>query len=1055
MEAFGSYGQKTVIDFRTVNQNLFLITGDTGAGKSTIFDAIVFAIYGEASSGNNKKNGRELQSQFTEYDREPYVEFVFSELSGDEELIYTVRRSPRHVRRKQNKDGVKDVSEKVSLLLPDGTEYPEKPNKKIEEIVGLTKDQFMQITMIAQGEFMEVLRAKSDDKKVIFRKLFHTELYQEIVNELANRKKTIEKEIAIIRTSFQTEVSHIEVPEQYKSFDVLQQLQNKIKTSDSLSIVDMEQMTEALYLLCKYQMEQEKEIGKRLELADAKKAEANDAYIKAETFLKFFDQLDRAEAELEACKQNEALYEANQVLQKQIYDAYEIQVEYEKWSTAQDALKGIEKELNEKQRAYPNLVQAQQNAMHQKKQLEIEKAAEIERFGNVKTQVESARNTFQNIRNTNQQIQKQEVSYNIAEKQAEDARKQFAEFQEKKKEWQAKEDRLKITESKLELLNVQKQNYNNMQSDVKKTVDLQKEINELHKTIELEQNQYQHLSERYSVKHAEYEQYRKAFFNVQAGILAREELKPGVPCPVCGSCDHPAPCQLAEEHKNLTRDKLDWLMQEVDVLRKEQETKANEINEKRTSLQEKINVLQEKLQKLWEQVEQNTEVTAKEMNLKEIVGWMQRWRNEIEATWKQLQADLTELQNAQRFLSESVAKEAELEQLVLQKETDAKDAKDTLELLKHQVFVLESNLTFSSEKEANETYAQAENCKQEKEIAYQEAEKSASVAEQALHATTTLIEKYQAEIPEQKNRLDQLQIQYSTALQQRSMTEIEWKTLVHTYSKEDVEKFQIAMDQHIKRKQEAEAVRESAKKEIAGQSRPDMDALRNVKTNADAEWQRAQEASENVKLTAKINRDVYQKISPKMEERKTRVEEHARLDVLYRALSGNVSGSRMDIETYVQRYYMEQILHAANVRFREMSAGQFELRMYDLEKAGEGKNHGLDLMVYSNVTGKVREVRTLSGGESFMAALALALGMADQIQEKSSAINLDIMFIDEGFGSLDEYSREQAVKVLRDMANGSKLIGIISHVTELKQEIDNQLIVKKDEQGSHVKWQIS
>lgn len=185
------------------------------------------------------------------------------------------------------------------------------------------------------------------------------------------------------------------------------------------------------------------------------------------------------------------------------------------------------------------------------------------------------------------------------------------------------------------------------------------------------------------------------------------------------------------------------------------------------------------------------------------------------------------------------------------------------------------------------------------------------------------------------------------------------------------------------------------------------------------------------------------------------MEEHGRIDHLYRLVSGNVSGSRMDLETYVQRYYLEKILYAANRRFRDMSAGQFELRMYNLEKAGEGKNRGLDLMVYSAVTGKEREVRTLSGGESFMAALALALGMADQIQESSAAINLDMMFIDEGFGSLDEHSRNQAVKVLLEMAEGSKLIGIISHVTELKQEIEDQLIVIKDESGSHVKWQIS
>ena len=140
-------------------------------------------------------------------------------------------------------------------------------------------------------------------------------------------------------------------------------------------------------------------------------------------------------------------------------------------------------------------------------------------------------------------------------------------------------------------------------------------------------------------------------------------------------------------------------------------------------------------------------------------------------------------------------------------------------------------------------------------------------------------------------------------------------------------------------------------------------------------------------------------MKPKMENRAQILAQHQWINELYNRLAGNVSGSRMDLETFVQRQYLEKILYAANRRFLEMSAGQFELRMYDLEKAGEGRNHGLDLMVYSAVTGKVREVRTLSGGESFMAALSLALGMADQIQESSAAIHLDVMFIDEGFGS--------------------------------------------------------
>lgn len=199
-----------------------------------------------------------------------------------------------------------------------------------------------------------------------------------------------------------------------------------------------------------------------------------------------------------------------------------------------------------------------------------------------------------------------------------------------------------------------------------------------------------------------------------------------------------------------------------------------------------------------------------------------------------------------------------------------------------------------------------------------------------------------------------------------------------------------------------------------GTKRPVLEELQKEKEVAETEYLETEKIYNQLRIDNKDDREIFDTLSSRLEERKSIVEEHARIDALYRMTSGNVSGSRMDLETYVQRYYLERILYAANRRFQEMSAGQFELRMYDLEKAGEGKNRGLDLMVYSTVTGKEREVRTLSGGESFMAALSLALGMADQIQQSSAAINLDMMFIDEGFGSLDEHSRNQAVRVLQE-----------------------------------------
>ena len=247
MQAFGSYGNRTEIDFEKPDQNLFLITGNTGSGKTTIFDAIVFALYGEASSNANKKNGAELQSQFVEIGTEPFVSLTFSEKNGTEIDLYTVKRIPRHVRPLKRGSGEKMVSEEVSLTMPDGSEYPAKEtDAKLMEIVGLTKEQFMQVAMIAQGEFMELLRAKSDDKKMIFRKLFHTGLYEEIKNEFAVRKKEKQAEIDQIRMRCIAEISRTELPEGLEQTAFLKEKKKELEKSKDFSVTVLEQFLEKI-----------------------------------------------------------------------------------------------------------------------------------------------------------------------------------------------------------------------------------------------------------------------------------------------------------------------------------------------------------------------------------------------------------------------------------------------------------------------------------------------------------------------------------------------------------------------------------------------------------------------------------------------------------------------------------------------------------------------------------------------------------------------------------------------------------------------------------------
>ena len=266
MEAFGSYASKTVIDFREPNQNLFLITGDTGAGKTTIFDAIVFALYGESSSTLNKKTGTLLQSQFASLDVKPYVELTFSQGYGDDEKVYTIHRIPQHYTyyKAGAKKGLrkeKAESGSIALMMPDGSEYPQKEaNKKIIDIIHLTKEQFMQVAMIAQGEFMDVLRKSSNEKKEIFRKLFHTEIYNDIVEELNNRRKETEKSISDIKTRCISEVGHIHVENEDLTF--------LIEAIQRGEISYLDELVEELEAYCKSQDEklnEEKQILNKTE----------------------------------------------------------------------------------------------------------------------------------------------------------------------------------------------------------------------------------------------------------------------------------------------------------------------------------------------------------------------------------------------------------------------------------------------------------------------------------------------------------------------------------------------------------------------------------------------------------------------------------------------------------------------------------------------------------------------------------------------------------------------------------------------------------------------
>lgn len=1060
MQAFGSYGRKTEIDFTVPDQNLFLITGDTGAGKTTIFDALVFALYGATGSASNKKDGAELQSQFAGYDREPFVELTFLEQSGEKTGIYTVRRVPRHIRplKRRSKEGFKEEKETVSLIMPDGLEYSrnvKETDKKLEEIVGLTREQFMQVAMIAQGEFMELLRARSDDKKVIFRKLFNTQMYQDVVEELGRRRKEKMSEIARIRTACQTEVGHLVLNGDSGQEETLRGLRNRILSSDRLSVTDMEALLEELGLLCGQLKEKKEQTQKQYDTAGQIRDARRDALSSARNLLKFFGQLSQAVKELEECKEQEEEIRAAADLMAQIHAAYEIRTVYQRYRDADATVKDTEKKLKEQQEVLPGRETAYQNAAAAEAEAKEEQAQELAAFSKVSERVAKARERFAKIRTAVLEVKAEEAAAKKADDEAAAAKGRLERLERQEKNWREQSETLKDAQMLLALWEVKHTEADALTADAAAVKKAQRDVAGQRKKAERAAQEYEEAKQKYQETNKAYVEMQNAFLDAQAGILAKSRLKAGEPCPVCGSTHHPRPCELSVEHQNLTREAVDELGRNVGELQMKWNRKASASKSAKDLLDERERNFVKAMDALRERMSGSIPKIPDALTPEQAEALLGSWKEALMEEGVLLKKNADTFAAVQQSLKGIEEKKQSLRTLSDQAEKKAVDAKTALAGSRAALEGLKASGDYQTEAEAEHALTEAKGKKEAKDAAYAAAHRKAQSAKTAREKAGTLVERYTKELPALREEQAARRVSYESILQEKALTEEEWIRITERHDRTETDDLQTRIEEYKKKKAAAESMQKYAREAIGEQKHPVLEELEAAMQEAEELLRSVQKQLEQCKEEYRVNQAVYDALAPKMEERNTVTQEYTRMDSLYNRLSGKVSGARMDIETFVQRYYLERILHAANVRFQEMSAGQFELRMYDIEKAGEGKNRGLDLMVYSAITGKEREVRTLSGGESFMAALSLALGMADQIQESSASIHLDVMFIDEGFGSLDDHARNQAVKVLQQMAGGSRQIGIISHVTELKQEIEDQLIVSKDDGGSHIRWQIS
>ncbi|MCM1507737.1 MAG: SMC family ATPase [Ruminococcus flavefaciens] len=1057
MKSFGSYGEMTVIDFTKCEQNLFLITGNTGSGKSTLFDAIVFALYGESSSGTNRKSGRELQSQYTDYTGETFVELTFMEKTGTEVRKYIVRREPRQLRVNRKSGNTRELSEKITLIMPDGTVLSQKEaNRKIEEIVVLTKSQFMQVSMIAQGEFIQLLKASSNEKKKILRKLFNTEIFEQIVNELKQRRKSAGDRINVIETVCRTETEHIIIPKDYCYYDVMNKLKKNIY-DNVLSAYSMENLTEYLEKLCgdmnARKISAEKEYRKVLNDSNEKR----DSLKNAVSLLKTFEEMENAEREISECEKSESLINDKKNLSGRINSAYEIQAVHSRYRDILSAVSETETALERQKSIIPELRKEHDKLSDEKnKALEIKNSALAE-FAQTAERVNNNLEILRKLARIDSDINKKRISAEKSERSTEIIMEKILQVEKNIAECRDIADKISETEKNLFEWQSKNAETERIYEDYQLAVKTFSEIETRKKYAEDIQQEYISVRNRYSSVLGEYTAKRTAFLDAQAGFIAKEKLRDGEPCPVCGSIEHPKPCILSEMHSGLTREVIDRLSEEVSALDRSCNEKSAQANSALEILREREEFFDNTMRKLYDRMLNLIPDISLNYNIRQTGKIISEWKLAVSAEGVNLRKIAEKCRQAQKMLEEY---EKEKERLIPELEKEKNTLSEIQSELSGSMRIkkeLSGSLCYPDEISARHALAQAGTLKDEKTAIYNTISDRLNAVQKRLEEANTLIKRYSEELPEKKKILAQRKSEYADIMLHYSLTECEWQEISQKYRKDYIDILRLEIERHNHRKLSAQTVYNLSKKTIGENVRPDISVLEKAYNLAEEKLATVQKKLEDCREIYRADNGVYKLLSGYMKEYNTLNAEYERLNRLCNRLSGTASGEHIGIETFVQRYYLQKILDGANVHFQRMSSGQFELRLMDEEQASSSgrTERGLDLTVYSVVTGKEREIHTLSGGEMFMGALSLALGISEQIQESTASVNPDIMFIDEGFGALDEESRNQAVRVLKEMAEENRLIGIISHVTEMKQEIDTQLIVSKNNKGSHVRWSIN
>ena len=1024
ISAFGPFADKTELSFEKLGERgLFLISGDTGAGKTTLFDAICFALYGEASGSNRGIDS--VRSDFALPATKTYVEFTFSHQGKQ----YRVFRNPAYQRPKLRGEGMTNESADAALYREENGEKETlvtgfTPVKnEIERLLGVDAKQFKQICMIAQGEFLKLLYADSTERGAIFRKVFHTDLYADFQKKLkeAEKEKRIdfedgEKRLLQYlqqmtgRELQKTDLHQIEmlIREQETSLHEMRQKQAQKETvlaaqeegiqKLNLQIMEGRETERLLEQIVQAKQEwsvlHEQAAEKQLEQEKLKKQR-----IALDMIFPVAQDLEKANAMLENWKQS---FEKNS----------------DRLNSAEHSLQGIQRKKDDFAQRKPEL----EEKRNQLRKLQEEKECYIRK----------------------EELETELLKYAQKKEVLEDTYTSLKEAQDK--------DKKQLEEWEKSILEIDK-----LQAEAElqtQTLELQKEriaqidrLTELQKDILNKEKALRKLAQEYLAAEKIWQEVKAAadlaetlFLREQAGFLAAE-LTEGMECPVCGSVHHPHKAMLTGNAPT----EAEWKQKQAEQEAAAQ--KRQDLSEKGKAEKEKLLLLKKNLHEGCENLLLTVESLSEErMTAAEDCQTQQRELSEKKKMIDRLEKRIPEKENLKQKLdareAQILAKEKEIaeeqaiyqqkqgEYALLKEQTGALSAAEI-----DQTIVLLLNMLRAAEQEEMTLYESWEKTRGEKErfaALLEQAKTEICSAEQTVSDTEAQLEKALAQCDFESIK------EYHTVLVERAVLEKMEQNNRQFFS-------ELAL-----LKQKADTMEEQCKH----RERQDLAALEKQKQTLNDEKETVKKDADRLKQDIAVFENLLRQVKQEVTLRQKAVREYLPIMELSRTANGELAGKeKIAFEQFVQGFYFQKILQAANLRLKDMTEGRY-LLLHAQKAANKRSQAGLEVEVLDHYTGKARSVRSLSGGEAFKASLCLALGLSDVIQAHAGGVRIDAMFIDEGFGSLDDRSREQAVEVLQKLSYGDRLVGIISHVSELKETIDKKIIVKKGSAGSTVEWKL-